>query len=345
MAVRSMAAACVAAGSLGTAWLLRDQFSLALSVSAATVPPPAPSSPVADMESASTGDIMRHGYPTFLSIKERRGHVVAYDRRHRTAAWVCEHLSPARLRHRAARREHTEFREDESDPQLFRARLSDYRGSGFDRGHLAPAADMRHSQAAMQDTFWLSNMSPQVGKGFNRGIWNDLETHVRDAAERHDNTWVITGPLYVAHGEGKSRYVQYQVIGDGLVSVPTHFFKVIALEKRAGAGISAIEAYMLPNQETSEVSRVKSANSIPVHTHTHTHTHTHCSSHCRRSVICSGSASRLPRLSGRQGSSSLSAFRIATSSHSSDVLKPAANGTKTRRVHSQRTETRTFDST
>ena len=60
------------------------------------------------------------------------------------------------------------FAEDTTVPVGFRARLADYFRSGFDRGHMAPAADAKFSQAAMNETFILTNISPQVGKGFNR---------------------------------------------------------------------------------------------------------------------------------------------------------------------------------
>ena len=73
--------------------------------------------------------------------------------------------------------------EDESTPEQFRALLKDYRGSGFDRGHQAPAADFKHSQAAMDETFLLSNISPQVGKGMNRDYWARIETWVRTLAQ------------------------------------------------------------------------------------------------------------------------------------------------------------------
>lgn len=58
--------------------------------------------------------------------------------------------------------------EDESIPAMFRAKLQDYFRSGYDRGHMVPAADAKLSQGAMDETFLLSNIAPQVGVGFNR---------------------------------------------------------------------------------------------------------------------------------------------------------------------------------
>lgn len=57
-------------------------------------------------------------------------------------------------------------REDDCIPPLFRAKLSDYRDSGYDRGHLTPAADHKKRQESMDETFFLSNISPQVGLCF-----------------------------------------------------------------------------------------------------------------------------------------------------------------------------------
>ena len=81
----------------------------------------------------------------------------------------------------------------------------------------------------------------------NRGYWAKLEKHVRDLTKDYQNVYVITGPLYLPNvEEGGRRYVKYQVIGPNDVAVPTHFFKVISLEKE-----SKIEtrAYILPNEE------------------------------------------------------------------------------------------------
>lgn len=59
-------------------------------------------------------------------------------------------------------------------PDLYKAKLSDYLRSGYDRGHMAPAADCKYSQNAMDETFYLSNIAPQVGDGFNRDCKEDL---------------------------------------------------------------------------------------------------------------------------------------------------------------------------
>ena len=97
------------------------------------------------------------------------------------------------------------------------ASLSDYRGSGYDRGHLVPAADMKWSPQSMSESFLMSNMSPQV-PGFNRGIWKKLEERVRDWAVKNDSLFVITGPV--------TRSIT-QTIGENEVGIPEYYFKII----------------------------------------------------------------------------------------------------------------------
>ncbi len=97
------------------------------------------------------------------------------------------------------------------------ATWADYRGSGFDRGHLIPAADRAFSREAMDETFLMSNISPQR-HGFNAGIWRELEELVREWVKRDGRLYVVSGPLF---GEDPTR------IGKNAVAVPEAFFKVL----------------------------------------------------------------------------------------------------------------------
>uniref|UniRef100_A0A915D1T1 60S ribosomal export protein NMD3 n=1 Tax=Ditylenchus dipsaci TaxID=166011 RepID=A0A915D1T1_9BILA len=63
------------------------------------------------------------------------------------------------------------------------------------RGHLAAAGNHRKSRNSIDQTFFLTNMSPQVGRGFNRDKWNDVEIHVRRLAKKNRNVYICTGPL------------------------------------------------------------------------------------------------------------------------------------------------------
>ncbi len=96
-----------------------------------------------------------------------------YDCRTKNASWVYEKLTPNCLEG-TAHRDICKFMEDSEIPEIFRATLKDYKKSGFDRGHLAPAANHKDSQEAMKETFLLSNMSPQCPR-FNQGYWSHFE--------------------------------------------------------------------------------------------------------------------------------------------------------------------------
>ncbi len=90
-----------------------------------------------------------------------------------------------------------DFRVDHDLSQGSRSKLKDYKGSGFDRGHLAPAGAMKWDDRAMSESFLLSNMAPQVGSSFNRHIWKSLEGKVRKWTKKKGELYVVTGPVYV----------------------------------------------------------------------------------------------------------------------------------------------------
>lgn len=113
-------------------------------------------------------------------------------------------------------------------PKEFRASLSDYSKSGYDRGHLSPAADFASAQE-YRDSFLLTNVSPQVGRGLNSLYWREFERFVRSLVWKFDRVHVVTGPLFLPSKMPDERHTtSYQVIGDPpTIPVPTHFFKGI----------------------------------------------------------------------------------------------------------------------
>ena len=117
--------------------------------------------------------------------------------------------------------------------------MGDYKGSGYDRGHLAPAASMAWSKEAMSESFFLSNMSPQK-PGFNRGIWKKLEAKVRDFARQHETVVVITGPVL----EGG-----LLEIGPSGLDIPRAYYKVVLdINEPTIEGI----AFVLPNESSKK---------------------------------------------------------------------------------------------
>ncbi len=148
-------------------------------------------------------------------VVEHEGFTLSYDEKNEQASWVAYKLEKSNL-DRARFKRKDNFRED----PLVRtgsASLNDYKKSGYDRGHLAPAADFTWSEKALDHTFFMSNMSPQV-PGFNRGIWKRLEEQVRDWARANGSIYVVTGPIITNR---KDR------IGTNKVTIPTSYYKVI----------------------------------------------------------------------------------------------------------------------
>ena len=150
------------------------------------------------------------------TIIDRPGYALGYIEYHEQPAWVVYHFTKEEAITKAVKRS-DDFRED---PEIHTgsATLADYRRSGYDRGHLAPAADMAFSVRTMSDSFYMSNMSPQK-PAFNRGIWKNLEAQVRYFAITEKDIYVVTGPVLP-----KTKTV---TIGGNRVTVPTHYYKVI----------------------------------------------------------------------------------------------------------------------
>ena len=205
-----------------------------------------PSQPRHDAPRVS--QIMRFGFPGLDHIRSHQDYILSYDRRNRVPHWVFEHLTADGKRAEGVDRTKCEFKEDTSIHPYFRSRNSDYKYSGFDRGHMAAAGNHMSDQTFMDETFLLTNMAPQVGRGFNRDKWEHLERYVRKQTRIYRNVYCCTGPLYLPRMEedGKS-YVKYQVIGQNNVAVPTHFFKVLVMETDGGE--LELESFVLPNQE------------------------------------------------------------------------------------------------
>jgi endonuclease G len=224
----------------------------------APLPPPPPSRALAPPVNPS--GLFQYGFPGPVSdLNPTPSTASAFDRRTRNPAWVAEHITPTSLSIHAGDRRHSFFAEDASIPAMFRAKLSDYFRSGYDRGHQVPAADAKWSQDAMDHTFLLTNMCPQVGEGFNRDYWAHFEDFCRRLTNRYPSVRIVTGPLYLPQkdpADGKWR-VSYEVIGNPPnVAVPTHFFKVIFAEDGTTGGNVSLGAFVLPN--------VKIPNSKPL---------------------------------------------------------------------------------
>lgn len=170
----------------------------------------------------------------FMEIS-RQGYKLRFDCRSKNASIVYECLTRKNIENKTDRSK-CKFKEDKLIPKIFRNTIKDFKHSGYDRGHLAPAANH-------PGTFFLSNISPQ-NPNFNRGYWKKLEKYIRDQTKIYTSIDVFTGPLFlpVETGDGK-KWVKYQVIGKNEVAVPTHFFKIAFLDSKV------VRSFIVPNTD------------------------------------------------------------------------------------------------
>lgn len=164
--------------------------------------------------------------PTVLVARD--GYVLRHSSVDKEPLWVCEHVEAAETQGHLPR--HDVFRPDPLLEEGARAELVDYRGSGLDRGHMAPAGDQTVDARLKDETFFLSNMAPQE-PALNQRIWAALEDQAREWAKERGEAWIITGPMWYDPREDDPRtakgYVEYDVIGPGEVAVPTHCYKIV----------------------------------------------------------------------------------------------------------------------
>ena len=142
---------------------------------------------------------------------------ILYSGQRKTPVLVAERLNRQTLIAAQSIARTDSFYEEARLPASERAGLDDYRGSGFDRGHMAPAGDMPDDQA-MAQSFSLANMIPQAPQA-NRGAWNKIEQDTRKYVMRaKGDVYVVSGPVYSDHP---------QTIGAARVAVPDYTFKVV----------------------------------------------------------------------------------------------------------------------
>lgn len=168
------------------------------------------------------------------------GYAAGYSYQHKIPLWCSYWIDRESVDINVERSD--DFRVHSSIPPEHSSGRDDYRGSGFDRGHCAPSASVDYSSEANSETFFYTNIFPQL-PGFNRdmmghkGVWGFLENEIRSWARSRGQVYVISG-AYVGPDAPK--------IGSG-VSVPTHFFKVVV----APNGPDSI-AFWMPHEEDTK---------------------------------------------------------------------------------------------
>jgi len=151
----------------------------------------------------SNGEVVSHAYYTISYIEE-------YEQ----AEWVAYELGSSNMNGLVKRISYFTL---DGSVSTGSASTNDYTGSGYDRGHLCPAADMQINEASIKESFLMSNVSPQH-PSFNRGKWKQLETDIRDWALDCNHLYIVTGPAFID---------SIGVIGENEVEIPSHFYKVV----------------------------------------------------------------------------------------------------------------------
>lgn len=170
---------------------------------------------------ASTNYSCSLAVPTFTTtpaksqIIEHMGYTVSYNSHTKNPNWVGYELTDEEAQGTVGREEGFT-----PDPLVKGAQADDddYKRAGWDRGHMAPAADMKWSKQAMEESFYLTNVSPQ-NSSLNRGAWKKIEELTRDKAELYGRVIVVTGPIFEGTGQ--------KSIGRNRVKIPDAFFKVL----------------------------------------------------------------------------------------------------------------------
>ena len=195
-------------------------------------------------------------------ILQRTGYTLSYDAKNKTPQWVAWELT----------KEETKGKEERSteffpDPDVTGAQVVtyDYSHSGYDRGHMAPAGDMKWNKQAMQESFYMSNICPQ-DHNLNTEDWNDLEMKTREWARHYGKVHVVCGPIY----NGKRN----EYIGEHRVKVPDAFFKVILINhdnKQCAmgflfeneAGERPLEQYLVPVDQIEKITGMDFFSALP----------------------------------------------------------------------------------
>lgn len=177
------------------------------------------------LPSSTTNQIVKHDYYT-----------LSYNEKYEQAEWVAYELKKSYLINNNFKRP---FFIEDPKVKTHSADWRNYKKSGFDKGHLCPAGDMEFSISAYNDTFFTSNISPQL-HNFNDGVWNRLEQKIRYWAAKYDGIYVITGGVLEP---------SLKTIGKEKVAIPNYFYKVL-LDKSDGK--YKMIAFLVPNEASDK---------------------------------------------------------------------------------------------
>ncbi len=177
-------------------------------------------------------------YPTSTSnqIIKHDNYTLSYKEEYEQAEWVAYELKKGRYSNQDYQRP---FFIEDPMVKTGSADWRNYKNSGYDKGHLCAAGDMKFSKAAFEETFFTSNISPQ-DREFNSGIWNRLEQKTRYWANKYDGIYVVTGGVLKDNLE---------TIGKEDVAVPDYFYKVLLNKNNENYKMIA---FLMPNEDSEK---------------------------------------------------------------------------------------------
>lgn len=172
---------------------------------------------------------------TTNQIIEHSTYYLSYSEKHEQAEWVAYELSPEHVSGEKHKRPHFS-----QDPKVSTesAHSNNYKNSGYTRGHLLPAGDRVLSKEAYNETFYTSNISPQLAE-LNTGIWNSLEMKIQNFVKKNGKVYVVTAGVLTNNLE---------TIGKEKVAVPEYFYKVLLYHN---GNQYQMRAYLIPHKEES----------------------------------------------------------------------------------------------
>ena len=189
-----------------------------------------------DMSEKAIQDVVYLPTSTTGVVVFHTNYVLSYNEEHEQAEWVFHELKNRQEKNVNFKRPFFI-----SDPKVKSksADYKNYKNSGYDRGHLCPAGDMKFSKEAFDDTFYTSNIAPQKND-FNAGVWNRLEQKTRYWVQKYNDIYVVTGGVLTG---------DLETIGKEKVSVPNYFYKILLDDTN---GEYKMIAFLVPHENSKK---------------------------------------------------------------------------------------------
>jgi endonuclease G len=201
---------------------------------------------------ALVNEHLKYGIPGTCSTCQtlyREGYVVCENTAMKIPLWVSYHLTKAYLAAGTEKRKNYKFLPDPDLSPGERATNKDYSKSGYDKGHMCPAADESRNPTTMKECFYLSNMCPQWPQ-LNRHPWEQLEVKIRALTVKYGEVWVIVGPVFEKDSR-KGTFKPEEELGPDHIWVPWGFYKIVIFQ--SAGKIHSIAFQYLNQDETNDI--------------------------------------------------------------------------------------------